>query len=149
MKVRIRLPAKLPRALTPSEIKALLRAAAYGVGLLRGESYSLLRADTSNFTALNKLFSIELMLNTGIRVGELVGIRLDNVDLEEGAITIMGKGHKERKVYILCEEILSLLKTYISERTARHPPNHYLLLNAWANQVSTDLVRSWVKSTAQ
>ena len=42
---------------------------------------------------------IELLLATGIRVSELVNIKLNDIDINNGEIRIMGKGKKERIVY--------------------------------------------------
>lgn len=42
----------------------------------------------------------ELLLSTGCRVSELTKLSLDNYDQHEGSITVIGKGNKERKVYV-------------------------------------------------
>lgn len=41
---------------------------------------------------------IELLYATGIRVGELVGIDIDDIDLERCVVTVTGKGNKQRTV---------------------------------------------------
>jgi integrase/recombinase XerC len=41
---------------------------------------------------------LELLYGSGIRVGELCGLRVDAVDLAAGAVTVWGKGSKERRV---------------------------------------------------
>lgn len=41
---------------------------------------------------------LEFLYATGVRVSELVGLRLTNLDLEEGLCTVFGKGSKERMV---------------------------------------------------
>ncbi len=41
---------------------------------------------------------LELLYATGIRVGELVGIDVDDVDFGADVVTVMGKGSKERTV---------------------------------------------------
>lgn len=42
---------------------------------------------------------IDLLYSTGIRVGELVNINIEDVDFEEREIVVFGKGDKERRVY--------------------------------------------------
>jgi len=42
---------------------------------------------------------IEMLSSTGIRVGELVKLNIDNVDLDNRECIVFGKGSKERKVY--------------------------------------------------
>jgi len=41
---------------------------------------------------------LEFLYATGVRVSELVGLRLSNLDLEEGLCTVFGKGSKERMI---------------------------------------------------
>lgn len=40
------------------------------------------------------------LLDTGLRVNELINLKMDNVWLEEGLIKVLGKGNKERLVPI-------------------------------------------------
>ena len=41
---------------------------------------------------------LETLYGAGLRVSELVGLDLDEVDLEEGSVRVVGKGSKERIV---------------------------------------------------
>ena len=43
---------------------------------------------------------VVLFLNCGMRLSELVGMDLDDIDLEQRQIRLFGKGHKERMVYL-------------------------------------------------
>ena len=43
---------------------------------------------------------LQLFLQTGIRVSELVGLTLSDIDLDEGIILINGKGNKQRTIYL-------------------------------------------------
>ena len=53
---------------------------------------------------------VVLFLNCGMRLAELVGMNLDDIDLENRQIRLFGKGHKERMVYLnnACVEALQL-----------------------------------------
>ncbi len=54
------------------------------------------------------------LLDTGLRVNELINLKMDNVWLEEGLIKVLGKGNKERFVPI-GRQIRKLLWRYITQ----------------------------------
>ena len=56
----------------------------------------------------------EVLYACGLRVSELVGLRLTDVNLRQGVVRVMGKGSKERLVP-LGEEAISWLEQYIKE----------------------------------
>jgi integrase/recombinase XerC len=61
---------------------------------------------------------VELLYGTGIRVGELVGLDVRDVDLHRGDVRVLGKGDKER-VVPLPAEARSALGAWLDERS--HP----------------------------
>src|SRR5437868_2420923 len=58
---------------------------------------------------------LQLFLQTGIRVAELVGLQLIDIDLNEGAMLINGKGNKQRTIY-LEKKATQALRAYLSNR---------------------------------
>ncbi len=58
---------------------------------------------------------IDLLYSTGIRVGELVNLNIEDVDLEERECVVIGKGDKERRVYFDAKTKIHL-KEYIDAR---------------------------------
>ena len=58
---------------------------------------------------------LELLYSSGIRVGELVGLNLNHLDLELGIAKVMGKGRKERIVPVGSKSVESL-KAYLEEK---------------------------------
>jgi integrase/recombinase XerC len=60
---------------------------------------------------------LELLYSSGIRVGELVGLSLNQIDLDLGIVKVMGKGRKERIVPVGSKAI-EALKAYLGERGA-------------------------------
>ena len=58
---------------------------------------------------------ITLFLNCGLRLSELVGINLNDIDFSENKLTVIGKGNKERTIY-LNHACITALKTYLSVR---------------------------------
>lgn len=71
----------LPETLTLDEVEALLRA-----------------PDVTSARGLRDRAMLEVLYATGLRVSELVGLRLGDLHLEAGFLRVMGKGSKERVV---------------------------------------------------
>lgn len=75
----------LPAALSPGEARALLEAAA-------------IRADDGSPVGLRDVAVLELLYATGIRVGELCSLDIDDLDRRRRVVRVLGKGRKERTV---------------------------------------------------
>lgn len=58
---------------------------------------------------------VELFYNTGIRSAELIGIKMNDIDFEQGAIKVLGKRNKERIVPV-GKPMLVTLKSYLQIR---------------------------------
>lgn len=66
------------------------------------------------------LAMIDLLYSTGIRVSELVGLNISDIDFEERECVVYGKGDKERRVYFDAKAKLHL-QNYINSRTDTNP----------------------------
>jgi integrase/recombinase XerC len=75
----------LPSALRRDEARELLEAAAA-------------HADDGSAVGLRDVAILELLYATGVRVGELCGLDVDDVDHERRVVRVLGKGRKERTV---------------------------------------------------
>jgi integrase/recombinase XerD len=87
----------LPRALSEQQVTRLLEA-----------------PDTATPIGLRDRTMLELMYASGLRVSELVGLRIENLNLNQGVVRITGKGGKERLVP-LGEEAIAWLRRYLEE----------------------------------
>jgi len=87
----------LPKALSEQQVTGLLEA-----------------PDTARPVGLRDRTMLELMYASGLRVSELVGLELGNLNLNQGVVRIMGKGGKERLVP-LGEEALTWIGRYLRE----------------------------------
>ncbi|MBQ6554379.1 MAG: tyrosine-type recombinase/integrase, partial [Firmicutes bacterium] len=81
-----------------------------------GEGLSDRQAKYHDFTKLRDAALITLLLGTGMRVSECVGIDMQHIDFEHNAIVIMRKGGKEQIIYF-GEEVEEALQKYL---VARH-----------------------------
>jgi integrase/recombinase XerD len=79
--VRPRLPRSLPRPLSVQDVARLLEA-----------------PRPTDAKGLRDRALLETMYGAGLRVSELVGLDVDDVDLEDGSVRVLGKGGKERDV---------------------------------------------------
>ena len=70
---------------------------------------------------------LEVMYATGLRVSELVGLKVDAIDLDSGFVRCMGKGNKER-IVPLGTPALRAVQEYI-EKGRKKQTNPYLFLN--------------------
>ncbi len=86
---------------------------------------------------------LELLYGCGIRVGELVGINLEDIELRDGWLRVRGKGNKERQVPIPGRAVAAV-KAYRSVRSAR-PNEQALFLNSRGARLGDREVRRLVK----
>lgn len=80
--------------------------------VLTDENLERLRDECEN---IRDLSLIELLISTGMRVGELVNLNITSLNFEERSCIVLGKGNKEREVYFDAKTKLHL-KEYISKR---------------------------------
>ena len=58
---------------------------------------------------------ITLLLNCGMRLSELVGINISDIDFDENKLNVVGKGNKERTIY-LNKACITAIKRYLAIR---------------------------------
>ena len=92
-----KLPQRLPGVLTQNEVEMLLS-----------------QPDVSNPRGQRDKAMLELLYATGLRVSELVGLEVSNINLEAGYVRTVGKGSKERMVP-MGEKALNALREYLSD----------------------------------
>jgi integrase/recombinase XerD len=92
-----RLPQKLPQVMTEGEVEALLAA-----------------TDTATPRGQRDAALLELLYATGLRVSELVGLTIKQLDLRRGMVRARGKGDKERLVPVVAQAV-DKLHLYLNE----------------------------------
>lgn len=91
---------------------------------------------------------MELLYAAGLRVSEAAGLRLSDVDLEEGWVRCVGKGSKERIIPI-GKPARDWLAKYLEARTARSAGNPYLFAGRGERPISRQAVWRVVKRCAR
>ena len=92
---------------------------------------------------------IEVLLTTGVRISEVCGIKQENLDLDEKTIKIMGKGSKERILYLGSESVMNILREYCSIYRQELLQSDYLFLNKYGNRISEQSIRLFLKHIEQ
>ncbi len=88
----------LPHFLSEDEVERLINA-----------------IDMTQKNALRDRVIVEFLYGCGLRVSELIGIKLNHINIKSGFVIVLGKGSKER-VIPLGEELLYWLNKYIEEK---------------------------------
>ncbi|MGD0956784.1 MAG: site-specific tyrosine recombinase XerD [Candidatus Acidiferrales bacterium] len=99
--------------------------------------------DTDTTLGLRDRALIELMYSAGLRVSELCGLRVDDMQIESGCLRCVGKGNKERIVPV-GRQALAVVQKYL--RTARpkllrEGSSPYLFLNQRGHKL--DRITFW------
>ncbi|AAZ98331.1 tyrosine recombinase XerD [Thiobacillus denitrificans ATCC 25259] len=94
---RPKLPRALPASLSETDVERLLE-----------------RADSDTPQGLRDRAMLETLYATGLRVSELVGLKLNALNLDDGVLRVTGKGNKDRLVP-LGEEAVRRLRHYLAE----------------------------------
>lgn len=109
---------KLPKIIPPSDLKAIYNYL-YEQNIKSKTPYQKEKSHRN-------LLILSLLISTGVRISELCHITLENINTHSREITILGKGKKERILYIGSDETHSLLIDYIN--TYRVKTNKFLFL---------------------
>lgn len=137
---------KLPRVLPPRDLDRLLtflrRAASMSAGAARPE---LVRRRPHESTTL---LAVYLMVATGVRVHEVVGFRCEDIDLTGRTIRLVGKGRRERQVFLTNDWITDLTEAYLRARSGLDLSHTRLLFNLHYGPLTTAAMRSRLAKAA-
>lgn len=97
--------------------------------------------------AIRNIAIVELLFSTGIRISELCHIHIKDIDFQERSLKILGKGSKERILYLgndqVIESLKSLLELYKDSKDSKD--TDYLFLNKFNTRLSEQSVRILLK----
>jgi len=138
--IRIRLGAvkRLTRVVSRSDVRAIVQTVDRQACRRKTRRLSTI----PRLTRLRNALLVRLLCATGIRVGELVSLRLADVKQIDRTLIIHGKGSRERLAYIADQTTACVLDRYLKERRAHFVDCDSLFTNAGGSQLSTDSARS-------
>lgn len=122
---------KLPVFLEFSEVEALIAA-----------------PDLSTAHGFRNKVMLEMLYSTGIRVSELVGILIKDMDMKRGIVKVIGKGSKQR-IVPLYDDLIQHIAEYLQirhEHFVKERENGVLFLNRRGGQLSRAFCWSMVKA---
>lgn len=134
---RINKEKRLPVYLTQEEVKILLNTP------------DISSPDISSIKGIIEKVVLNLLYFCGLRVSELVNLKLKDINVEEKIIKVIGKGSVERIIPIR-EEALEFINLYIKEYRNKHNflNSKYLLINTHGNPLSRQSIYAIVKSVS-
>jgi len=89
--------------------------------------------DQATSIGLRDKLIFEILYSTGVRVSELVNIKVKDIDFENKSIRIFGKGKKER-IVLFGDQALKIINIYLDQRGFS---SEYLILNNRGNKITT------------
>ena len=134
------LSARLPKALTLEEVERLLEVTAQGLPYEEKIAPALRARDRT---------LVLLLYATGLRVSELVGLRLENLDLAGGFLRVRGKGQKERLVPFAPQAGEQLLQYLTHARPVLQPQGDTVFLGARGTPLTRQSFWRCLKQLAQ
>jgi site-specific recombinase XerD len=94
------------------------------------------------------LLAVALMVSTGVRVHEVVSIKCADIDLQGRTIRLLGKGRRERQVFLVNEWITGLTSAYMDARSTLRPQHTRLLFNLHLDPLTPPAMRSRLAKAA-
>jgi site-specific recombinase XerD len=136
----------LPRIVPTHELKCLLfslqKDACVGDHC---DSHTVLTQPHQSTT----LLAVALMLATGARVNEVVGVKCHDLDLPSRSLRIVGKGRRERQVFLTNDWITRLTRAYLNTRDAIRLEHAHLLFDLNHRPLTAPALRSRLIKAAQ
>lgn len=133
---RIRLPKRLPRTIDSADACKLRKITAPS-------------GRESGYDLSCKKVAIGLLLETGVRVGELSSINIDDVSLADRSIKIHGKGNRQRYVYFLSPNVADAVSAFMAKRKRVRLRSERLLVSYDGSHLTPPSVRKILRDFTQ
>ncbi len=136
----------LPRVVPQHDLDRLLHSLRHiaGLGDVTNANQVLCRP-----TEATTLLATALMVTTGARVHEVVGLQCPDIDLLGRSLRIMGKGRRQRQVYLTNDWITGLTEAYMEARRELAISYPQLLFNSHHDALTASALRTRLVKAAQ
>lgn len=138
MRLKIKQAKNLPRTISVSSIVQLLDCA-------YDNKKTATVGSKSFYDALRDIAVLETLFSTGVRVSELCKLKLQDVDIANRQILVMGKGKRERVIPLCDEAVVQALAEYKEHFADHHKPDTAFFLNRDRRPLSDQSVRQIIK----
>ncbi len=139
---------RLPRILAAHELDQLIEFLARAAHVDAGrppDSRSVKRRPHESTT----LLAVALMVATGVRVNEGVSIRCQDINLPGKTLRLVGKGRRERQVFLPNDWIAGLMSAYLEARESLGVEHSHLLFNLRYEPLTPPAMRSRLAKAAR
>ncbi len=124
IKYTFKLKRTLPKTLTLNEVRKILK---YVNLSMEHNCDNIFR----NFLYLRDRCIIELLICTGVRIGEIAKLRLNDINFSDHTILINGKGSKQRILYVSSPDTWNAIKEWYKHRKTIKTNNNLLFINKY------------------
>lgn len=127
----------LPKSLNEQEVYNLLHA--------RDDDYDPEKTNPGNISMLRNKLILTLLYSTGLRVSELITLKIIAIDEQERTIRVRGKGDKDR-IVIFDDNTLNLIHEYLDKRQFE---NEYLFVSQKNKTLTPRYIQLMIKEYAK
>jgi integrase/recombinase XerD len=129
----------LPRTVARGTVKLLLQS----------PRKEVVREPEKRDQSIREIALIEILFSTGMRVSEVVGTNIGDVDMERLVISVRGKGNRERQIPIVCDSFQEALSQHLANRRLNDAiQGDPLFVNRRGGRMSDQSVRAILKRHA-
>lgn len=108
------------------------------------EIHQLLNIPVEDFLSARDAAILELFYSSGLRLSELAGATLTELNLKEGEIRVLGKGNKERLLPV-GSFALTAIERWLSFRITAHPDTDHLFISQQGRLLSVRAIQKRVE----
>ncbi len=140
----LKTPKTLPKAINVNDLKQFIS----NVDLIT-DSNKKLGTFKKKFLKIRNKLIIYFLFFTGVRISELINIKVNEIDFENNTIKVLGKGNKER-VVIFSNELKNLINEYISIRKEFvDKNNNYLFISLRKKRITARMIQILFKKLSK